>query len=309
MEEFISDLLRRGFFDTLEQILFYSPEELTKKYQIPVTKAREMVVFLSDRLVQPVELQWKELSTGITKLDEFFGGGLPIGQVIEIYGDSGSGKSTFAMQLCYQVQLPIEQGGLEGGALYISTSGRFSIRRLERLLPNSTEFMDHIHILHIRDLETQLHLLKYQIPLFIQRHNIKLLVIDSIAPNFRGMEEGGSEDVIKRAGYIYETGQVLAELASKCSMVVLLLNEVSAQFSNTKYVSGFGQGRIQETGQSEWEKSTITPALGNALSVCVNMRVRFEKVGERKKMTLVFSPSASNSTIEYAIEQSGIVIY
>ncbi len=37
------------------------------------------------------------------------------GTITEIYGESGSGKSNFALQLCLHSQLPTEEGGLDGG--------------------------------------------------------------------------------------------------------------------------------------------------------------------------------------------------
>jgi RecA/RadA recombinase len=318
MEQEIVHLISRGCIDTVEQIMYYTKEELNSKHGISLEIAEQMLQFLSKELIHRTTAltQRPELFTGIPALDAFFGGGIPVGQLVEFYGDPGAGKSCLVMQLCFQVQVSESLGGLDGGALYICTGGRFPIKRLEQLYHgfaskqshsrSLSEMMDRIHILHIRDLETQLHIVKYQVPSFIQRHNIKLLVLDSIAPNFRGMEEGGSDDIVKRAGYIYETGQVLSELASKCDMIVICVNEVSAQFPKSTFVGAFGQGRVYETQESEWEKSKVIPALGNALSVCVNTRIRFEKNSERRSMHMVFSPNAPNSRLDYYIDSEGI---
>jgi RecA/RadA recombinase len=318
MEQEIVQLIARGCVDTVEQIMYYTKEELQNKFGVSLEIAAEMLRFLSNELIVRTTAlpQRPEILTGVPALDSFFGGGIPVGQLVEFYGDPGAGKSCLAMQLCFQVQLSESFGGLDGSALYISTGGRFPIKRLEQLYmgfaskqstpPSLSEMLDHIHILHIRDLETQLHILKYQVPSFIHRHNIKLLVLDSIAPNFRGMEDGGSDDIIKRAGYIYETGQVLSELASKCEMIVICVNEVSAQFPKSTFVGAFGQGRVYETQESEWERSKVVPALGNALSVCINTRVRFEKNSDRRTMHMVFSPYAPNSQIDFVVEADGI---
>lgn len=71
-----------------------------------------------------LELVNDVLSTGHERLDTFFGGlllinrgGISTGSITEICGESGTGKSQFAMQLAIQCQLPKEAGGLDGGII------------------------------------------------------------------------------------------------------------------------------------------------------------------------------------------------
>jgi RecA/RadA recombinase len=257
-----------------------------------------------------------KLSTGDEAMDEFFGGGIPAGQITEVYGESGVGKSCFGMQMCLQVQMPREFGGLEGSALYLCTSGRFSIKRMEQIFQTfakkheislDTETMYHwldgIHCVLIRDQETQMHLLKYQIMNFVKRNGVKLMVVDSIAANFRGLEEGGSADHFNRASYIYQTCNILLQIASIEQVAVLVLNEVSSNFQSQLHVSGFGQGKLEQCDNCS---DALVPALGISLASCVNSRVKFEKLNNSLTMKVVFSPCIPMRTLQYVINEGGL---
>ncbi len=55
------------------------------------------------------------LSTGCPRLNSFLGGGLLVSALNEVAGTSAAGKTQFCLQLCLTVQLPRDQGGLDGG--------------------------------------------------------------------------------------------------------------------------------------------------------------------------------------------------
>lgn len=55
------------------------------------------------------------LSVGCPLLDELLRGGLPVGVVTELSGESGAGKTQLALQLCLSVQFPAQHGGLGAG--------------------------------------------------------------------------------------------------------------------------------------------------------------------------------------------------
>ena len=48
-------------------------------------------------------------------MDTLLSGGLVVPGINEIAGNSGAGKTQLCLQLCLNVQLPAELGGLNGG--------------------------------------------------------------------------------------------------------------------------------------------------------------------------------------------------
>lgn len=142
------------------------------------------------------------LSTGCPRLDEFLKGGIPVSCITEIFGESSTGKTQMALQLCLTAQWVPRDGGLGAGAVYIATEQSFPLDRFQELsrvlesrgrpTPLGGSYADHVHIIHLRDLEVQRHIIDYQLPALLELHrDIGLVVIDSVAANFRG---GGDFD-------------------------------------------------------------------------------------------------------------------
>src|SRR6266550_2127543 len=67
----------------------------------------------------------RRLTTGSKSFDELVGGGLETQTITEVYGEYGVGKSILCHQLAVNVQLPVDRGGLDGGALYLDTEQTF----------------------------------------------------------------------------------------------------------------------------------------------------------------------------------------
>ena len=70
------------------------------------------------------------LTTGSKDLDGLLGGGMKIGSITEIFGEFQTGKTQLCHTLCVTSQLPLEEGGCEGKAMYIDTEGTFRPQRL-----------------------------------------------------------------------------------------------------------------------------------------------------------------------------------
>ena len=60
-------------------------------------------------------------------------GGMETGSITELYGEFRTGKTQMCHTLCVICQLPIEQGGGEGKAMYIDTEGTFRPERLTQI--------------------------------------------------------------------------------------------------------------------------------------------------------------------------------
>ncbi|KAL1918989.1 uncharacterized protein VTP21DRAFT_2370 [Calcarisporiella thermophila] len=246
----------------------------------------------------------KMLTTGDSQLDQVLGGGVVVGGgITELFGESGTGKTQFCMQLCLTVQLPEENGGLDGEAIYMACETKLPLRLLHRLLPTfRTRFPSlpinassriHFHILP--DVDTQLHILRYHLPAFLEqrRGRVRLIVVDSIAANFRAEWEdmrAKTESIAGKIGSKKEKGNIgkieagfdknhelcemaimLKQIASQ-GVAVVCVNEVSTRISTetmfTDELAGYYGNRNKR----------FNPALGLVWSNAVNTRIRLSRV-------------------------------
>ncbi|KAF7590592.1 hypothetical protein BBP40_002629 [Aspergillus hancockii] len=188
--------------------------------------------------------KWSAISTLDTALDELLGGGIPTRYVTEVTGESGSGKTQFLLTLLLAVQLPPPRG-LGKSAIYISTEAPLSTPRLSQLIDShpylSTLPRDHApsleNVLSINamDLESQDHILNYQLPVAIQRYNVGLVIIDSITSNYRA--EHTAHNILglsTRSGELTKLGQLLRNLAVQEDIAIAVANQVSDRFDATE---------------------------------------------------------------------------
>ncbi|KAI1497029.1 DNA repair protein RAD57 [Biscogniauxia marginata] len=195
---------------------------------------------------------WRAISTLDAPLDTALGGGVPTGYVTEIVGESGAGKTQFLLTLLLSVQLPPPHG-LGRPALYISTEAPLSTRRLSQILSNHPFFqdsseskpsLDRIISTMTPDLESQDHILTYQVPVEVARRNVGLIVLDSVAANYRAEFErgrkggGGSSsssgsNMAARSNELLRLGQLLHDLARKHDLAVVVANQVADRFPHS----------------------------------------------------------------------------
>ncbi|EAA27958.2 P-loop containing nucleoside triphosphate hydrolase protein [Neurospora crassa] len=211
--------------------------------------------------------QWQTISTLDPDIDRALGGGIPAGYVTEITGESGAGKTQFLLTLLLSVQLPPPHG-LGRPALYISTEAPLSTRRLAQMLTTNPFYadldsesgrggeggggggggkrpsLDNIISTVTPDLESQDHILTYQVPVEIERRNIGLLVLDSVAANYRAEFDRSSKEAATssstpgarssnmgaRTAELVRLGMQLRDLAQKYNLAVVVSNQVADRF-------------------------------------------------------------------------------
>ena len=115
----------------LEAIKGLSEQEVTKcleaaakLVELGFTTAKEYAVQRSSML---------KLTTGSGELDKILGGGMETGSMTELFGEFRTGKTQLCHTLAVTCQLPMDQGGGEGKALYIDTEGTFRPERLAEI--------------------------------------------------------------------------------------------------------------------------------------------------------------------------------
>ncbi|KAM3557052.1 hypothetical protein ARSEF4850_005246 [Beauveria asiatica] len=192
------------------------------------------------------------ISTLDDTLDAALGGGVPVGYITEFAGESGAGKTQFLLSLCLAVQLPAPRG-LGRQALYVSTEAALATRRLSQMLAGSDALrdlddaapcrpsLDNILSTVTPDLESQDHILEYQVPVLLARHDIGLLVIDSVAANYRAeFESRGSSlgsSMAARSAQLVRLGAHLRDLARRHGIAVVVANQVADRFASNAPLS------------------------------------------------------------------------
>lgn len=93
----------------------------------PTAEYKQSATALS--LISKLKASNRTIVTFSRSVDSMLGGGLAKGEVTEIVGLPGVGKTQLSMQLCVDARLPVKFGGVEGEAVYLDTEGSFSPER------------------------------------------------------------------------------------------------------------------------------------------------------------------------------------
>jgi DNA repair protein RadA len=133
------------------------------------------------------------------EFNEMMGGGIETQSITEMYGEFGSGKTQVAHQLAVNVQLPREQGGLNGSVIIIDTENTFRPERIQQMVEGISEkygqeydyeeFLKNIHVARAFNSNHQILLVDSAMELANELKNtekpVRLLIVDSLTAHFR----------------------------------------------------------------------------------------------------------------------------
>jgi len=195
-EATLKKLIKAGF-SSLESIAYTPPKiiqnesglgDKTTAKLVKASMAQLKIGFKSAEDVWEYRKNITRITTGSQELDDLFGGGIETGCVVEFFGEFRTGKTQIAHQLCVNVQLPEEDGGLNGNALYIDTEGTFRPERIvqmsEGLDLDYKKILKNIVFGRAYNSDHQILLIKEASNL-IKEKNIKLIIVDSLIGHFR----------------------------------------------------------------------------------------------------------------------------
>jgi len=231
--------LRELGFNTVESIATATIKELepagiSEKKALDVIRAARSTLALTfmraDELMK-MRQNVARLTTGSRAIDEVLAGGLETQTITEFYGEYGSGKSQLCHQMCVNVQLPVERGGLNGGALYIDTENTFRTERIIQMALhmglNPEDIIRKIIFAEAYTSDHQMFLLE-NADKIVKDNKIRLIVIDSLTAHFRS-EYLGREMLAERQQKLNKHMHRLIRLARAFNAVAVVTNQVMAK--------------------------------------------------------------------------------
>jgi len=177
--------------------------------------------------------QVRRISTGSSNFNMLIAGGVETQAITECFGQFASGKTQLAHQLAVNVQLPEEQGGLNGYAVYIDTEGTFRPERIVQIAKSlkldPQEVLSRIKVARTYSTDHQI-LLTEKIPELIEKEKlpIRLIIVDSLMGLFR-VEFAGRGTLADRQQKLNRHIHFLQRLADRFNLAIYVTNQVMSK--------------------------------------------------------------------------------
>ena len=219
------------------------------------------------------------VSTGLPALDELLGGGLDPDAVTEVYGEGGTGKTIFCLQLAVRVARAGKW------VIYIDTEG-LSVDKLEAMAGGQLpQILQHLLISSPTNLQEQNRAVGSAVRLARDGSRpVGLIVVDSATMYYR-LQLGGKEEETARR----DLGLELAQLVSAALQVpvpALVTNQVWRRV---------GDGALEPVG-------------GAFLNHAAKTILRFDRLqGEWRRAVLTKHRSRPEGAVEFRISAEGLV--
>jgi len=298
-EATLNKLIKAGF-GSLESIAYTPPSIIIGESGLGEKTTAKLIKASMDQLnigFKSAEVVWEHrkniarITTGSPELDELLGGGCETGSIIEFFGEFRTGKTQLMHQLCVNVQLPRENGGLEGRALYIDTEGTFRPERIiqmaESLDLDTKKVLQNIIFGRAYNSDHQILLIKEAANL-IKEKNIKLIILDSLIGHFRS-EYIGRGTLATRQQTINQHIHDLLRLADIHSdLAIVVTNQVQAK-------------------PDVFYGNPLTAAGGNIVAHGSTIRVYLRKgKGTQRVAKVVDAPNLPEGEAVFSITEEGI---
>ena len=140
-------------------------------------------------------------------------------------------NTQLGLVLAVNVQLPIENGGANGKAVFIDTEGTFRPERIKQIAEaigaNPEKVLKNIFVARAFNSDHQILLLDKIIEMVKNGEPIKLVIIDSLTAHFRA-EFAGRGQLADRQQKLNKYLHNLMKLAEQCNIAVYVTNQVMA---------------------------------------------------------------------------------
>jgi len=294
--------LKECGFLTVESVAFATKKTLLGIKGISEPKADKLISEASklipmgfmtakDFSVQREELV--QISTGSKELDKILDGGIETGSITELFGEFRTGKTQLCHQLCVTCQLPFDQGGGEGKALYIDTEGTFRPERClaiaDRYGLNGEDVLDNIAYARAYNSDHQMKLL-VQAAQMMAGSRYALMIVDSATALYR-TDYSGRGQLADRQMHLAQFLRQLLRLADEFGIAVVLTNQVVAAVD----------------GSAMFQADPKKPIGGNIMAHASTTRLKFRKgKGTQRICSIYDSPNLPERDAIFCIGTDGI---
>ncbi|MFW6317744.1 MAG: DNA repair and recombination protein RadA [Halorubrum sp.] len=324
-----ADKLVDNGFESYQSIAVASPGEMSNTADIGESSASDIINaareaadvggFETGATVLERRQEIGKLSWQIDEVDDLLGGGIETQSITEVYGEFGSGKSQVTHQMAVNVQLSKENGGLEGGCIFVDSEDTFRPERIDdmvrglddEILADEMErreiegtpsdeaaledlvdaFLDQIHVAKAFNSNHQILLAEKAKELAGEHEEtewpIRIVCVDSLTAHFRA-EYVGRGELAERQQKLNKHLHDLMRLGDLYNTAILVTNQVA---SNPD--SYFGDP-TQAIG-------------GNILGHASTFRIYLRKSkGDKRIVRLVDAPNLADGEAVMRVQNEGL---
>ncbi|KAH6779193.1 RAS associated with diabetes protein 51 [Perilla frutescens var. hirtella] len=249
--------------------------------------------FTSATQLHAQRLEIIQITSGSKELDKILEGGVETGSITELYGEFRSGKTQLCHTLCVTCQLPLDQGGGEGKAMYIDAEGTFRPQRLlqiaDRFGLNGADVLENVAYARAYNTDHQSRLLLEAASMMVETR-FALMIVDSATALYR-TDFSGRGELSARQMHLAKFLRSLQKLADEFGVAVVITNQVVAQVDGSAVFAG----------------PQIKPIGGNIMAHATTTRLALRKGrGEERICKVVSSPCLAEAEARFQISTDGV---
>ncbi|KAH0854636.1 hypothetical protein HID58_051011 [Brassica napus] len=223
-------------------------------------------------------------------------GGIETGSITELYGEFRSGKTQLCHTLCVTCQLPMDQGGGEGKAMYIDAEGTFRPQRLlqiaDRFGLNGADVLENVAYARAYNTDHQSRLLLEAASMMVETRCVEfaLMIVDSATALYR-TDFSGRGELSARQMHLAKFLRSLQKLADEFGVAVVITNQVVAQVDGSALFAG----------------PQFKPIGGNIMAHATTTRLALRKGrAEERICKVISSPCLPEAEARFQISTEGV---
>jgi len=295
----IKKLIEAGY-NSLESLSYNPKKNLVLIKGLSEAKIDKIIKVVEDILkygIKPSSYALEErkklvrITSGSKELDTLLGGGFESNSITELFGEFRTGKTQICHTLCVTCQLPRNEGGGEGKAIYIDTEGTF---RPEKLAPIAERFgldpkqvIENVFYARAYNSDHQNRLL-LQVCALMCEQKFSLLIVDSATALYR-TDYTGRGELSNRQMSLAKFLRNLQKIADEHKIVVVITNQVVATVDG----NAFGGNDKKPIG-------------GHIMAHACQTRLYLKKGLKQNRICKIYdSPSLPESEATYSITDRG----